>query len=410
MGRSEAIEAAKVCEDWKLIENIWAIVFDTTSTNTGVHNGACTILEAEFIKRKLLWLACRHHIPELILKAVWKRLFGPSSSPSNQTFIHFRDRIWADIDTTADTRTLFMNSRKFKSRRDKVIREFYKPYLARDDIVRGDYRESAEISMQLLGVTPPKGKKWRKPQGTSDARFMSLFLYAGKIFAFSDQLVIEDGDLELYERFLMFCALYYIPYFLSASIGVDAPYNDLEFWNTMKSFSDKEIADAAIMTQERHMWYITEELTPLCLFSDKLSHSEKGSIAKKILKMKKDYNPEIFGQPTQPIVTDRTRLIDLIGPQSWHIFSKFTSTEFLSRNPNTWPTDAGYNTMHKVLRNLKVVNDVAERAVKLVSEYAEIITTDEDQKQYLYQVVEASRVALKIDKLTKENMQLAFSK
>ena len=110
-----AIEAAKVCEDWKLIENIWAIVFDTTSTNTGVHNGACTILEAEFIKRKLLWLACRHHILELILKAVWKRLFGPSSSPSNQTFIHFRDKIWADIDTTADTCTLVMNCRKFKS-------------------------------------------------------------------------------------------------------------------------------------------------------------------------------------------------------------------------------------------------------------------------------------------------------
>ena len=53
--------------------------------------------------------------------------------------------------------------------------------------------------------------------------------------------------------------------------------------------------------------------------------------------------------------------------------------------------------MFEVIGKMKVVNDVAERAVKLVSDYAEIMTTDEDQKQCLYQVVEASRVSLKID-------------
>lgn len=92
MGRSEAMAAAEVCEDWKLMEVIWAMVFDTTATNTGIHNGACTILEEEFFKRKLLWLACRHHVPELVIKAVWQRLFGKSSSPSNQTFVQFRDK------------------------------------------------------------------------------------------------------------------------------------------------------------------------------------------------------------------------------------------------------------------------------------------------------------------------------
>jgi len=38
-----------------------------------------------------------------------------------------------------------------------------------------------------------------------------------------------------------------------------------------------------------------------------------------------------------------------------------------------------------------VVNDVAERNVKLIEEYNTILTKDEDQKQYLLQVVNEYR-------------------
>ena len=98
--------------------------------------------------------------------------------------------------------------------------------------------------------------------------------------------------------------------------------------------------------------------------------------AKKIIKAKAEYNPGLIGQPIQPMITERTRLIDLIGPQSWHMFSKFADTEFLSKHPKTWSADSGFNEMFEVIRRMKVVNDVAERAVKLVSDYAEIITRD----------------------------------
>ena len=40
---------------------------------------------------------------------------------------------------------------------------------------------------------------------------------------------------------------------------------------------------------------------------------------------------------------------------------------------------------------LKVVNDTAERSVKLIHEYNSILTNDEDQKQYWLQVVHAHR-------------------
>ena len=75
MGRSEALAVNYLCEDWEVSKNICAQVFDTTATNTGHLNGGCTIDEKELLKKKILWLACRHHVDEVILSDVWHLLF-----------------------------------------------------------------------------------------------------------------------------------------------------------------------------------------------------------------------------------------------------------------------------------------------------------------------------------------------
>ena len=48
-----------------------ALVFDTTSANSGWKSGAAVLLE-ERLHTKVFYLACRHHVYELIIKAVWK--------------------------------------------------------------------------------------------------------------------------------------------------------------------------------------------------------------------------------------------------------------------------------------------------------------------------------------------------
>jgi len=45
----------------------------------------------------------------------------------------------------------------------------------------------------------------------------------------------------------------------------------------------------------------------------------------------------------------------------------------------------------KIINKLQVVNDVAERGVALLKEYNEIITKDEDQKQFLLLAVQHHR-------------------
>ncbi|GBN31067.1 hypothetical protein AVEN_171063-1 [Araneus ventricosus] len=73
-----------------LRDNIIGLSFDTTASNTGLIQGACTRIERKF-GRTSLWLACCHHTHELILKGVFEECCGiPSSGPDIQIFQNFQ--------------------------------------------------------------------------------------------------------------------------------------------------------------------------------------------------------------------------------------------------------------------------------------------------------------------------------
>ncbi|KAG7165332.1 hypothetical protein Hamer_G007137 [Homarus americanus] len=59
--------------------------------------------------------------------------------------------------------------------------------------------------------------------------------------------------------------------------------------------------------------------------------------------------------------------------------------------PIFWQTNAGYCKAQKKLKTMKVVNDVAERGVALIQDYIHVITKDEEQRQFLLQVVSDHR-------------------
>ena len=76
--------------DWGINEAVMALGCDTTSTNTGLENGACVNLE-KYLKRELLYLPCRHHIYEVILKGVFDKIMGPTSGPEVLFFKRFME-------------------------------------------------------------------------------------------------------------------------------------------------------------------------------------------------------------------------------------------------------------------------------------------------------------------------------
>lgn len=74
------------------------------------------------------------------------------------------------------------------------------------------------------------------------------------------------------------------------------------------------------------------------------------------------------------------------------------------KDPSEWSADEQYVSAKKKLETLKVVNDHAERGIKLVEDFNRKITQDEEQFQYLLTVVGENRK--KFPKATKEALTL----
>lgn len=78
---------------------------------------------------------------------------------------------------------------------------------------------------------------------------------------------------------------------------------------------------------------------------------------------------------------------NLITNRSKQLFQRFNiPTDFLYEDPSFWEENKNFQKGRKIFLSLKVVNDVAERGVKLIEEFNDKFTKNEDQKQYLLQV------------------------
>jgi len=67
------------------------------------------------------------------------------------------------------------------------------------------------------------------------------------------------------------------------------------------------------------------------------------------------------------------------------------SQDFLQVDPSQWECQAEYQRSQQLVRSVRVINDLAERGVALIQEFNSSLTRDEEQKQYLLQVVEDHR-------------------
>ena len=98
-----------------------------------------------------------------------------------------------------------------------------------------------------------------------------------------------------------------------------------------------------------------------------------------------------YGKPKFPEELESYRIVDYIGPDSPGLFVMIRlDPSFLYRPVSTWHRLDAYNEAKKRVRNLKVINDGAERGVKLTSDFLGCAKT-EDRLQNVLQTVENDR-------------------
>ena len=156
-GTNQAFSVHKLLQDWGLPDKVQAVCCDTTSSNMGRFQGACVYLE-QILKRDLLYLPCRHHIYEIILRGAFDEKIsqssGPTSGPTISIFKKFQES-WPRI-----------SKQKFlPGIQDEYVRQSIQctneilglamQTLQNVKQPREDCREFLELVIIFLGKTPP---------------------------------------------------------------------------------------------------------------------------------------------------------------------------------------------------------------------------------------------------------------
>ncbi|GBM56782.1 hypothetical protein AVEN_67629-1 [Araneus ventricosus] len=125
----------------------------------------------------MLFFACRHHVYELVLKAVFEvKIKQVTTSPNIPLFKKPKDN-WKTIDLAKiqlyrETVELFRTIHELEN-----LLDFYLVEL-KNVMVRDDYRELIELSVVFLGGDAEQKFKIRLPGPMHQARWMARAIYS----------------------------------------------------------------------------------------------------------------------------------------------------------------------------------------------------------------------------------------
>lgn len=85
-------------------------------------------------------------------------------------------------------------------------------------------------------------------------------------------------------------------------------------------------------------------------------------------------------------------LDDFVTQRSKQFLSRLQIDDsFLQEDVSSWGDNPTFLEARRRISRLKVVNDTAERAVKLMQDFNRLITAEEEQKQFLLRCVQEHR-------------------
>ncbi|XP_046383718.1 uncharacterized protein LOC124154192 [Ischnura elegans] len=281
-GIQEATAVVEYLTSWELQERVIGLVFDITTVNSGRVNGACVHIQRK-LGKELLELACRHHILELVLAAVFDSLISVSKK-ATLPFVDCLKDNWKNIDkaryrTAATTRG---SLRKINDKKEIIIfccnqLKVFQP--------RDDYRELLELVIIFLGGSVPgtTAYQFKKPGSISKSRWMAKAIYSFKVWMFGKQLNLSTKESDNVFQICCFVASVYIKSWYTCPVAFSAPARDLELLKTLASREEKHY-QAALKKFCNHLWYLSETLVCLSLFDPNVSLPCKRAMVNSYLK------------------------------------------------------------------------------------------------------------------------------
>lgn len=188
----------------------------------------------------------------------------------------------------------------------------------------------------------------------------------------------------------LFVTRVYLTYWFESPAAHSAPRHDLALLCALSEYPNTEIAKAATTTFERHLWYLSEILIAFAFFDDAVTTEDKRLMVVALQEVDGSDEPLKRIQPFQNPTTKK--LHNFVTKNTCNFFTILgISQAFLQVDPSQWEYQAEYQRSQQLVQSVRVVNDLAERGVALIQEFNSSLTRDEEQKQYLLQVVEDHR-------------------
>jgi len=291
-GKEQAAAVCSALQEWGLCDIVQALCFDTTASNTGRLNGACILIEQK-LGKDLLYLPCRHHIYELILRSVFEiKIPEVTSSPAIPLFKNFRKE-WYKLDI--NKYNIGIEGQACGVALENVkedILNFVKSKLETKQ-PRGDYREFLELIFIFIGGNLENKIKMHPPGAMHQARWMARAIYCLKIFLFRSQYNISDLTKKAIGEICVFIIKFYVKAWFTCPLPNKSPNQDLQFIKDMKLYEvfDREISRVSIQKLCNHLWYLTEEAAALSFFDDSIPLEVKRQMVKALKKKRQNIRP-----------------------------------------------------------------------------------------------------------------------
>lgn len=184
----------------------------------------------------------------------------------------------------------------------------------------------------------------------------------------------------------------YIEKWFSSHVAIETPYQDILFIQCLINYENinKQISNIAMKKFYGHLWYLNPEAAAFSFFDSNIPLPMKIKMIDSL--NIEDGNENIIKRYITPMnnltLLKSLRISDFINSSSMKFFERFNiATDFLNQNPEEWYNNVNYQKGISVLSQVKFVNDAAERGVKLITDFNDKITKDEEQKQFLMQTV-----------------------
>ena len=186
----------------------------------------------------------------------------------------------------------------------------------------------------------------------------------------------------------------YVQAWFTAPQAVAAPRNDLMLLKKLHAYKSvhKQVSAAACASLLYHSWYLNEIWLGMAVFDESLSDEEKADIVRAMHNKDSDEEPSRKRDHIQLNTVDSLTLADLATKNSMNFFTVLdVNKDFLEYPVAEWASRDDYIESRKIVSHLKVVNDIAERGVKLFKDFNKALTKNETSFQNVLVSVQSHR-------------------